>query len=189
MESWQRLLDALGPAEARLGLRPPATEAAIAGAETLFERALPADYRALLAICDGQDGPQSVLPSGGLLLPLARVVEAWLQCSKHMVPEWDAESVPPDVRVRPLVWHPTRIPIGEDGNGMPDPFLDLAPGPRGTVGQVIALVSECDFVVVGESLADYFLRTANLLIGGQIRIDDDGLVRTSNAWIDLVELR
>jgi cell wall assembly regulator SMI1 len=190
--TWQRLVDALGPDAARLALRPGASEAAIAGAETLFERALPADYRALLAIADGQDPdafalaertpsvdigatlsrdgsisrpvdiaeqPLALFDPDAFLLPIAKVIEQWLYFGKFVVREWEHEPVDDDAVVRPFVFHPTRIPIAVDylGHG---PLLDLWPGPAGTVGQVIQLVSECDFEVLAPSLDDYFTRRA-----------------------------
>jgi cell wall assembly regulator SMI1 len=194
MESWRRLITALGDAAPRLRLRPPATEAAIAGAEALFERPLPAPYRAWLAIADGQEPDAlSVLPQGGWFYPLATVVETWLGEAKFHVRELDDEPAPPDALVRPVVFHPTRITIGGDELALREPVLDLWPGPRGTVGQVLSLVSECDFAVIGTSLDDLFTRTANLVLGGQLYPRDvDGaemLVRTSPSWVDLVERR
>jgi cell wall assembly regulator SMI1 len=164
---WQRLVDVLGADAAKLALRPPSSEAAIVGAETLFERALPVDYRALLAIADGQDeGGLALFDPEALLLPIAKVIEQWLYTAKFVVRELDFEPVAPDMAVRPLVWHPTRIPIAVDylGHG---PFLDLWPGPAGTVGQVITLVTECDFEVIGASLDDYFSRRAAALISAR----------------------
>jgi cell wall assembly regulator SMI1 len=188
VQSWQRLVDALGDAVAQLKLNAPASEAAIVGAETLFERTLPADYRALLAIADGQDeGGIAIFPTDGTLLPLAKVIEAWLANGAFVVREWDSEPVDPRMLVRPLVWHPTRIPIGMDASGQSGPFLDLWPGPRGTEGQLITLVSECDFAVIGTSLDDYFTRMANLVIGGQIHLVDGVFVRTNTGWVDLIE--
>lgn len=160
MSGWKRLVDALGADAASLALRPPASEAAIVGAETLFERALPADYRALLAIADGQeDGGLSLFESDAVLLPIAKVIEQWLFNAKFVVREWDSEPVDATAAARPFVWHPTRIPIAADylGHG---PFLDRWPGPAGTAGQVITLVTECDFEVIGTSLDDYFTRRA-----------------------------
>lgn len=162
--TWQRFVDALGHEAAKLALRPGASEAAIAGAETLFERPLPADYRALLAIADGQEPTGlAVFDPDTQLLPLAQVIEQWLRLARFVVREWDAMPVEPDMVVRPFVWHPTRIPIAADDLDA-GPFLDLWPGPAGTVGQVITLVSECEFEVIGTSLDDYFARRADAIV-------------------------
>lgn len=163
LTSWHRFLDALGPAAtARLALRPPATEAAIVGAETLFERALPPAYRALLAYADGQEPAGTPLFPEARLLPVAQVVEHWLTQGQFVIPEWDALPVEAELAVRPIVFHPTRIPIAADYLGA-GPLIDLWPGPAGTAGQLIQLVSECDFEVLAPSLDVYLARRADEL--------------------------
>lgn len=160
MTGWEQLVAAVGADATALRLHPPASEAAIAGLETLMECRLPADYRALLAIADGQDDDGfAIFDPDCTLLPIARVIEQWLFHGKFSVAEWDQLPVEATLAVRPIVWHRTRIPIAADylGHG---PFLDLWPGPAGTVGQVIQLVSECDFEVLAPSLDDYFTRRA-----------------------------
>lgn len=179
MTGWQRYLAALDArceasaigrtvgdgGRAALKLRPPATEAEIAGIETLLERELPTDYRALLAIANGQDDDGlAMFEPDCRLLAIDEVIEQWLHHGKFVVREWDASPVDPDMAVRPFVWHPTRIPFAADYLGQ-GPFLDLWPGPAGTVGQVIELVSECDFEVAAPSLDAYFARMASQLSG------------------------
>ncbi len=54
MEPWKRLIDALGPDAERLKLNPGATAKAIKAAEGELGFALPADYRAWIALANGQ---------------------------------------------------------------------------------------------------------------------------------------
>jgi cell wall assembly regulator SMI1 len=156
VRTWRRLLDALGSDAEKLALRKGASETAIVAAETLMNVRFPADYRAWLAIADGQeDDGLALFEPDARMLSLAQVMEAWVQNAQFVVEEWDDDPVTPEMLVRPCVWHPTRIPIAADylGHG---PFLDLLPGPAGVIGQLIQLVSECDYEVIATSLDDYF---------------------------------
>jgi cell wall assembly regulator SMI1 len=48
--------------------------------------------------------------------------------------------------------HPRRIPIaGNPWWDQDNTYLDFFPGPSGVAGQLITLVTECDFVVLGPS--------------------------------------
>lgn len=49
-------------------------------------------------------------------------------------------------------------------------FLDLCPGPRGHVGQVIVAITECDFEVVGDSFGDFLRRLATALEDGLLEV-------------------
>jgi cell wall assembly regulator SMI1 len=163
------LIDVLGPVAESLSLRKGATETAIVAAETLMNVKLPADYRAWLAISDGQeDGGLALFDGDCRMLPLDQVLAAWVYNAQFVVEEWDDEPVTDDMHVRPYVWHPTRIPIAADylGNG---PFLDLRPGPAGVAGQIIGLVSEHEFEVIASSLDEYFVRRAEELANLQRR--------------------
>lgn len=72
--SWNRLLAGLGERAAALALRPGSELAAL----ELVVGALPSDYRAWLAIANGQDKRGlSILARGGRLLSIAEVVERW----------------------------------------------------------------------------------------------------------------
>lgn len=163
MRTWRRLLEVLGADADLLGLRKGASETSIVAAETLMNVRFPADYRAWLAIADGQDDDGLALFDDDVrMLPLAKVMEAWVNNAQFVVEEFDDEPVTADMAVRPCVWHPTRIPIAADylGNG---PLIDLLPGPAGIAGQLIQLVSECDFDVIATSLDDYFTKRADEL--------------------------
>jgi cell wall assembly regulator SMI1 len=67
-----------------------------------------------------------------------------------------------------------RIPIAGtpywDGDST---FIDLDPGPEGTPGQVITMISECDFVVLGPSFEHALARWVSSLESGAWVYDRD----------------
>jgi cell wall assembly regulator SMI1 len=80
VRTWRRLLDALGPAASRLQLRRGASETSIVAAETLMNVRFPADYRAWLAIADGQEVDSlSILPTGAWLISIDRLLVRWTE--------------------------------------------------------------------------------------------------------------
>jgi cell wall assembly regulator SMI1 len=166
VRTWRRLLDALGPAADRLALRKGASETSLVAAETLLASRLPADYRAWLAITDGQE-PEglSILPTGGWLLSIDRMLEQWTHERNFDLEDSDALlEAQDDNRARWFVFHPKRITIGGwhflDGDNT---VLDLIPGPAGAVGQLMDFVTECDFQVIGASFDAYLARVAELV--------------------------
>jgi cell wall assembly regulator SMI1 len=182
--SWQRLVRALGDRAGLLRLRPPATETQLVAAETMMALRLPADYRAWLAGCDGQElDALSILPRGGWFASIDRVVSEWVFHRNFDAPELDTTD---DALVRSNVFDPKRVTIGgwEDLGG-DSVMIDLLPGPRGTPGQLLTLYTECDFAVIGTSLADYFERVAVLIERGELTAD----LLDANDWHELVEIQ
>lgn len=156
-----------------LDLAPGLSEEALTAAEAKLGAPLPAGYRASLALHDGQTS----FASGGRglpwmagcapLAPLAKVLEQWAE-----VQSLAAEFPPPDAledadRVRSGTYRAQRIPIAGtpywDGDTT---YLDLDPGPAGTSGQLITLVSECDFVTLGPSFESALARWVEALESG-----------------------
>ena len=176
-KEWLRLERALGKDAKRLSLRPAATVAKLTAAEKKLGFALPEQLRSWLQIHDGQkSGALSVLATGGPLLPLQDIVETWqLQCDTANEEE-EEEGEPQDKRrIRWLLSHPRRVPIGGDFEMGGGTFIDQIPAPKGTMDQVITLVSECDFWVVSKSLAEMFGKTADLVAKKSLHIVDDPL--------------
>lgn len=165
MRTWRRLIDALGSDARRLGLRKGATETSILAAEMLMNVRFPADYRAWLAIADGQETESlSILPTAGWLISIDRLLEKWIADRRYDLEDYDAPETHGGGAIRPFVYHPRRITIG--GATFLDydnTLLDLVPGPDGVEGQVINFVSECDFVVLADSFDAYLDRVAELL--------------------------
>lgn len=131
-----------------LKLRPGATEREIEEAELTLGVRFPDDYRASLALHDGQelddddDGAVAWLPGAEWLGSLASLVRCWQQdrpsIDAAMLAE-RSEWLDRSGRVRQAHFHPRQIPIA--GSRFWDYgrlLIDLAPGPNGTEGQVIA---------------------------------------------------
>lgn len=177
-KEWKRLERALGKDAKRLSLRPGTTVKKIEAAEKKLGFPLPEQLRSWLEIHDGQksgDDVLSVLATGGPLLPLADIVDTWkLQCESGDPDE--AEEKPQDKgRIRWLLSHPRRVPIGGDFEMGGGTFIDQIPAPKGTMDQVISLVSECDFWVLSKSFAEMIAKTADLVEKKSLRTVDDPL--------------
>jgi cell wall assembly regulator SMI1 len=185
---WQRIETCLGEHRKSLVVRPGANADAIAAAEATLGVALPADYKAWLLLHDGEDhveGRVEWLPAFGRLLPLAVTLERW-----QYEQEWVEPNDPglryghDDKRIRSVIRHPKRIVIAGNQWGDGDStYLDLIPGTAGTVGQVIVGVTECDFLVVGNSFLDFLERWAAAFEAGVLGVVEyDGLQR-----VDLID--
>lgn len=166
MQSWDRLLRALGEAAPRLGLRPPATETELVSTEVMLGTRFPPDFRSWLAISNGQEpGALSILPSGGWFHSHDQIVAKWSFERGFDLDDYDdIEETHDHERVRSFVFHPKRIAVAgwydTEGDAT---MLDFVPGPSGTPGQLMTYVSECDFEVIANSLSGYFTRVAELL--------------------------
>ncbi len=123
----------------------PAERSALAAAESRLGIALPEDVRALYLAADS--GLLALLPKdperffGMQIIPLNDTdARAYLEPQARYLSWADGatEVVAPDPheRVQPLGVSPAWFPIGADGSGNVY-VVDLRPGPRGTVGQVL----------------------------------------------------
>jgi len=95
------------------------------------------------------------MPGCSPLRSLAEIVPQWQVEVGLATPDEDTGEDPPDPRLLRDLWHPRRIPIAgnrwwDGGNS----YLDLAPGPEGTPGQLISYSSECDLEVLGTSFGE-----------------------------------
>ncbi|MBK9260516.1 MAG: SMI1/KNR4 family protein [Polyangiaceae bacterium] len=166
---WERLGSwAAKNAGRELGLRKGASERAIVAAEEALSLRFPDDFRASLLLHDGQDGDESSLfewmPGCSPLAPLRsrrRALEGGTRARRRISP--DRLQGRGAGRIHSVLWHAKRIPIAGnrwwDGDNT---YLDLFPGPKGKIGQLITFVTECDLVVLGSKLA----RRARALRGG-----------------------
>lgn len=156
-----------------LALAPGAPEKAIAAAEKTMKLAFPHDFRASLAIHDGQlaadGGPPFPWMAGcGPLLPLAEVVARWREeqdLAARKAPRKDV--VAPTDKLRAGVHRAGRVPIARTAGRDPElTFLDLDPGPAGTRGQLATMVSRAELVVIDTGFAPALERWVNVLERG-----------------------
>lgn len=156
-----------------LALAPGAPEKAIAAAEKTMKLAFPPDFRASLAIHDGQlaadGGPPFPWMAGcGPLLPLAEVVARWREeqdLAARKAPRKDV--VAPTDKLRAGVHRAGRVPIARTAGRDPElTFLDLDPGPAGTRGQLATMVSRAELVVIDTGFAPALERWVNVLERG-----------------------
>ena len=177
-KEWKRLEKALGRDAKRLSLRPPTTPVKIAAAERKLGFALPAELREWLQICDGQKPggkTLSILATGGPLLSLKDIVETWKMQQADGDPEEKEEKPQDKGRIRWLLSHPGRVPLGGDFEMGGGTWIDQAPAKKGTMGQIITSVDECSFWVVGKNFAEMIGKTADLVENKALRICEDPL--------------
>lgn len=154
-----------------LRLRPPASEDAIAALERTLGRPMPRDVRDLLRLADGQDEDfvdqdLTWLPSARLL-SVEAIERSWAD-ARPWDRELETEALQDEGRIRRLVRHPAWLPIAGDAEA--NLFLDLAPGPKGTVGQLIEFVSESELEVIAPLLGAFFATYARLIEEGALII-------------------
>jgi cell wall assembly regulator SMI1 len=177
---WDRVTACLGEHASSLKLREGASEAAIAEAERALGVELPADYKAWLRLHDGEDDVMNRvewLPAWGRLLPIAVTLERWRDEQEWAQTDDDEgfNYVQDDDRIRCVVKHAKRIVIAGNRYGDGDnTYLDLIPGPKGTVAQVIVATTECDFEVVGTSFVDFLKRWVSAFEAGTLSVRTDG---------------
>lgn len=177
---WKRVTAGLGEYATTLKLRAGASEAAIAEVERALGVELPADYRAWLQLHDGEDdakGRVEWLPAWGRLLPISVTLERWRDDQEWAQTDADEgfEAFQDDDRIRCVVKHAKRIVIAGNRYGDGDnTYLDLIPGPAGTIGQVIVATTECDFEVVGSSFSDFLRRWVSAFEAGELAVQSGG---------------
>lgn len=179
-QAWRTIEDWFAKeAPGALILRPPASAAQIEAAEAAFGRALPDDYKASLLIHDGQEPNEELswLPAQWLA-PLDACLAAWQDQRDFDEDDPDLDDLDEDEKVRGVLSHPSRFPVmGSELWDYDQVFLDYIPGPSGADGQLVALVSECDFELVAGSFAMFLGRYAELLEGGKLQaVTTDSLI-------------
>lgn len=175
LEAW-----AVAHAGRSLRLRPACTPERIAAAEAALGLTFPDDLRATLLVHDGQDGERSGtdddvfewLPGCSAWKPLSAIVERWKE-ERDMAEEGEEdEALEAEGPLYTVLWHPRRIPVAGtpwwDGDNT---YVDLVPSPRGTPGQVITFVTECDLVRLGKGLRDALERYLGALERGDWAYD------------------
>jgi cell wall assembly regulator SMI1 len=177
-----------------LRLRAGASEKAVAAAEKKMKLRFPTDFRASLLCHDGQETNDAEaeayrdehggfcgfewMPGCSPLATLDAIVERWEE-EQENIDEDDEPKVIEKGLLHDSLWHPRRIPIAGspywDGDNT---YIDLFPGPKGTEGQLITFVTECDLVVLGPSIGRALeLYVQALESGAWVYDDKKGFVR------------
>lgn len=169
-ELWKRL-EAWANKNAKLSLRlrKPASEKQIAAAEKKLKLTFPKEFRASLLCHDGQETNDEEarkyqdehggfcgfewMPGCSPLASLDAIVEQWKDEQDNVDEDEKPKAIEKGV-LHDVIFHPRRIPIAGtpywDGDNT---YLDMFPGPKGKVGQIITFVDECDAVVLGNTMS------------------------------------
>jgi cell wall assembly regulator SMI1 len=146
--------------------RSPAPAGAVAKAEEALGRSLPDDYKAFLAIHDGQEvgGP---MVEWATLLPVEDIAEQYasLVSLDPGADEGEEEiEYETDGKVKAIFYSPAWIPIGRSPRGRDFLCLDFDPPKRGKPGQVILFVTDfserCQVAPSFADLLSVFLKEA-----------------------------
>lgn len=167
-KSWARIKRWFERQNVDLALGPPATGDAVTRLERAIGHELPADFVESLSMFDGQRAP-GVSWLGGWLGSVDEVLAEYQRSHLSQPRDEDVFELFNTERVRAVVFDPGRLPI----SGMPywtgdSVFFDFVPAPAGVSGQVIKLVSECDFVVLGDTWGEVLERYAALAEAGEL---------------------
>jgi cell wall assembly regulator SMI1 len=142
-ERWDKLAEWLrkNEPEALKEFRSPATPKAIAAAEKALGRALPDDYKAFLAIHNGQkiDGP---MVESASLLRVEEIAARYKRLCRMEAGEDEESEYDTDKKVKPLFYSPGWIPIACSPRGRDFLCLDFDPAKAGKPGQVILFVTD-----------------------------------------------
>lgn len=167
----QKQLELIGAPD--LLLNESAKESEVLMFEDMLGTTLPEDYRNFLLLHNGQstNGLQ-ILSAGGHLANIDEIKSQWLDEKEEFDEGYEEEDECEETdKIRYLRYHPLRVLIGGgdffDGDNT---YIDLSPGPAGKIGQVICLVTESSFVVVGDSFTDFIQRLTTLLQTGVLAV-------------------
>jgi len=157
-----------------LALADPATNAQLDAAEATIGFALPPELRALYGVHNGQAALAHGLIGGLPLLSVEQAVAEWTAWRHVAAAAFDSDysSVPASAVVETYT-HVGWFPFAHDGGGN---FLavDTAPGPAGTVGQVISFGrDEHELFAYAPSVVLFFERIVALAAAGRAKVSDD----------------
>ncbi|RZA08837.1 MAG: beta-1 3-glucan biosynthesis protein [Proteobacteria bacterium] len=178
MKHWERLI-AWGNKHfaGRLGVNAGASAADIAGAEKLFGKKLPEDFKAFYRQHDGQGDDAVGLIYGQPFLPLALISEDFsaLRDDSEAEKFGEDEIHPADEgKIKSGAFTGAWIPFTNDWAG--NHFaLDLDPGAKGTYGQVINFGrDQGELFVVAKSFNDFLAWLIELYEAGNFELVKDG---------------
>jgi ankyrin repeat protein/cell wall assembly regulator SMI1 len=169
---WTDLERLLAEEPAKPTLAPPASDPDIARCEQRLRLRFPDELREAYLRHDGGD-----LPDDFRWFSLAEAERTWNELNEINAEVLDPEEAEAqyhelndDGRIRVITYHAGRIPIASDDST--NLYVDCVPGPRGRVGQVIANYTECDYLVLGDTMTE-FLEYLRDLVEARRKVHDD----------------
>ncbi|MGI0491638.1 SMI1/KNR4 family protein [Alkalinema pantanalense CENA528] len=152
------------------GLNPPATEEEIAAVEEQLNIRFPEDVRSSYLRHNGQDIRSTWILWGWEWHSLDRILETWNDWNEILEDGAidDIENDGDGQIFRKDWWHPQWIPLTSDSGGGNHHCLDLAPGPKGNVGQIITMWhDDSDRPLLANSFTEFLEQFAHALETGE----------------------
>jgi cell wall assembly regulator SMI1 len=149
------------------------TEAQLESREKQLGQRLPEDLRESYKLHDGQDEEARL----GLVFGIRLIPLYWGMQEREGFAAVESARVVPEGTIQPFQSHPSWIPVTRDSGGN---YLgvDLAPGPKGQVGQVIVFgLREPTNYVVAPSWKAFLEHLLHMLESGNVELgekDQDG---------------
>lgn len=192
-----------GKSMTELGFRSGTGEEDLMKLEEHLGRQLPEDYRTFLLMCNGQrDKTLDWLPDHMILYGVKEVFKAWDYELSRMpiIGEQSFNRYHFHDKIRSIIFLRDRIPIAEFEMGTCSIYLDFVPGPKGTEGQLIFNVTECDFIVLAKDFNELigyyvkFLENRRLLFAKTTKGQESKFAITTtkgksingDIWLDLL---
>lgn len=178
--TFKKIIEGQGLTLEQLGFRPGASATEIKELESEIGRELPHGLRYFLSQVNGQTEDGLLFLPGcacARLLSCEEIAKTW-HFGKQLAAREGAmdffDRYQDDDRIRGILHSEDWIVFAEEA-GIVVVALDFVPGPNGTSGQVITDITECDFIVLGESFDAYFSKIVSLMESGvlAIRYSDD----------------
>ncbi len=159
--------------------------------ESITGYVLPDNFKQLYSMHNGERPGEHLLMLGFYWLTLQNIeYEIRLQLEIAADYEFDTISYQKD-HIQEVTWNPGWIPFAADGSGN---FiaLDLAPGPKGTKGQIISCGrDEQEMVVIADSLESFYSFILEQFQAGRCGYDQENqhvLWKTGHLFDELKEL-
>jgi cell wall assembly regulator SMI1 len=157
------------------GLSPGASAPQLLSLQAALDTPLPSAFQDWARTHDGQADDAVGLLDGNLLLPIAEIRSQWAAMNALLKQghfQQPGESEPPGA-IEPVWWSPRWIPIASDGSGNLV-CIDMAPGPDGTVGQIIDFDHETVHrTVLAPSFEAYVRKVVGEVLAGRYGYSED----------------
>lgn len=172
IELFIRNIESFGQSLSELGFSKGASEEQIKEVEKIIKRSLPEDFKLFLKEINGQKSDKLyLLPDEALLFSCDEIISEYKEQSDFFEDSIEFYNEFQDLdKIRCTFLSESRIPIaGRDGYFL---FLDFDPVPNGTIGQVIFLINECDFVVLASNFNDFLYKYNDLMKNNILQIKE-----------------